>query len=56
MIFPEKRGREMDQHTKEEWVREASVSSSRINVRPSGRKQSVTHCMKEEQNFKDRKC
>ena len=46
----------MDQHTKEEWVREASVSSSRINVSPSGRKQSVNALHKEEQNFKDRKC
>ena len=34
----------MDQHTKEEWVREASVSSSRVIVPPSGRKQ---------QNFKE---
>jgi hypothetical protein len=30
--FQEKHGPEMDQHTKEEWGREASVSSSRINV------------------------
>jgi len=43
----------MDQHTKEEWVREASVSSSRVIVPPSGRKQSETHCIKEEQNFKE---
>ena len=32
MIFQEKHGREMDQLTKEEWGREASVSSNRINV------------------------
>jgi hypothetical protein len=32
MIFQEKHGREMDQLTKEEWGREASISSNRINV------------------------
>ena len=32
MIFQEKHGREMDQHTKKEWRLEASVNSNRINV------------------------
>jgi hypothetical protein len=32
MISQEKHGREMGQHTKEEWVRAASVSNCRTNV------------------------
>ena len=47
IIFLVKHGREMDQHTKEEWVRAASVSSNRISALGSKwaekRKESTIH-------------
>ena len=45
MISLEKHGREVDQRTKEEWVRAASVSTSRDNclvVRVGGEEEGVT--------------